>query len=72
VKDGVAGLRVSQGLLGFSIPMTRAIDRLRRRFRRAVAAAVLNDGTKVQFTPLSSKDRFEPLREGIDLLRNTT
>ena len=43
-------------------------------FCRALAAAVLNDSTKVKFMPLSAKDRFEPLKSGeIDLLsRNTT
>src|SRR3979411_2641621 len=43
-------------------------------FCRAIAAAVLNDPTKVKFTPLSAKDRFEPLKTGdIDVLsRNTT
>src|ERR671934_1957119 len=43
-------------------------------FCRAIAAAIFNDPTKVKFTPLSAKDRFEPLKTGdIDLLsRNTT
>src|SRR5436190_470377 len=76
VKDrGSLLCGVSQGLLGFSNPDDKGnwtgfdVD-----FCRAVAAAVLNDATKVKFTPLSSKDRFEPLKTGdIDLLsRNTT
>jgi general L-amino acid transport system substrate-binding protein len=76
VKDrGSLLCGVSQGLLGFSNPDDKGnwtgfdVD-----FCRAVAAAVLNDSTKVKFTPLSSKDRFEPLKSGdIDLLsRNTT
>src|SRR4030081_4162583 len=66
---------VSQGLPGFSNPDDKGnwtgfdVD-----FCRAIAAAVLNDGSKVKFTPLSAKDRFEPLKTGdIDLLsRNTT
>src|SRR6185369_6348380 len=43
-------------------------------FCRAIAAAIFNDPSKVKFTPLSAKDRFEPLKTGdIDLLsRNTT
>ena len=41
---------------------------------RAVAAAVLNDPTKVKFVPLSAKDRFTALQSGeVDVLvRNTT
>ena len=43
-------------------------------FCRAVAAAVLGDAGKVEFTPLSTKDRLNALAQGkIDLLaRNTT
>lgn len=43
-------------------------------FCRAIAAAVLNDPTKVKFVPLSAKDRFTALQSGdVDLLaRNTT
>jgi general L-amino acid transport system substrate-binding protein len=76
VKDrGSLICGVSQGLPGFSNPDDKGnwtgfdVD-----FCRAIAAAVLNDGTKVKFTPLSAKDRFEPLKTGdIDLLsRNTT
>ena len=41
---------------------------------RAIAAAIFNDPTKVQFRPLSAKDRFTALQSGeIDaLVRNTT
>jgi len=76
VKDrGSLICGVSQGLLGFSNPDDKGnwtgfdVD-----FCRAVAAAVLNDAGKTKFTPLSAKDRFEPLKTGdIDLLsRNTT
>ena len=76
VKDrGSLICGVSQGLPGFSSPDDKGnwtgfdVD-----FCRALAAAVLNDATKVKFTPLSSKERFEPLKRGdIDLLsRNTT
>jgi general L-amino acid transport system substrate-binding protein len=76
VKDrGSLVCGVSQGLPGFSNPDDKGnwtgfdVD-----FCRAIAAAVLNDATKVKFTPLSAKDRFEPLKTGeIDVLsRNTT
>src|SRR5947209_1590602 len=76
VKDrGVLACGVSQGLPGFSNPDDKGnwtgfdVD-----FCRALAAAILNDPVKVKFTPLSAKDRFEPLKTGeIDVLsRNTT
>jgi len=76
VKDrGSLICGVSQGLPGFSNPDDKGnwtgfdVD-----FCRAIAAALLNDAGKVKFTPLSAKDRFEPLKTGdIDLLsRNTT
>src|SRR5262250_716103 len=76
VKDrGALVCGVSQGLSGFSNPDDKGnwtgfdVD-----FCRALAAAILNDSTKVKFTPLSAKDRFEPLKTGdIDVLsRNTT
>ena len=76
VKDrGALLCGVTQGIAGFSNPDDKGnwtgfdVD-----FCRAIAAAVLNDSTKVKFTPLSSKDRFEPLKTGgIDVLsRNTT
>ena len=43
-------------------------------FCRAIAAAVLNDASKVKFVPLSTKDRFTALQSGeVDVLaRNTT
>lgn len=43
-------------------------------FCRAVAAAVLGDGSAVEFVPLDAQERFEKLRSGaIDVLaRNTT
>jgi general L-amino acid transport system substrate-binding protein len=66
---------VSQGLPGFSSPDDKGNwTGLDVDFCRAIAAAIFNDPTKVKFTPLSAKDRFEPLRSGeIDVLsRNTT
>jgi general L-amino acid transport system substrate-binding protein len=76
VKDrGSLICGVSQGLPGFSNPDDKGnwtgfdVD-----FCRAIAAAVLGDASKVKYTPLSAKDRFEPLKSGaIDVLsRNTT
>lgn len=66
---------VSQGLPGFSAPDDKGnwagldVD-----VCRAIAAAVLNDPTKVRFVPLSAKDRFTALQSGeIDVLsRNST
>jgi general L-amino acid transport system substrate-binding protein len=66
---------VSQGLPGFSNPDDKGNwTGLDVDFCRALAAAIFNDPTKVKYTPLSSKDRFEPLRSGeVDLLsRNTS
>jgi len=66
---------VSQGLPGFSSPDDKGNwTGLDVDFCRAIAAAIFNDPTKVKFTPLSAKDRFEPLKSSeIDLLsRNTT
>jgi general L-amino acid transport system substrate-binding protein len=66
---------VSQGLPGFSSPDDKGNwTGLDVDFCRAIAAAVFDDPNKVKFTPLSAKDRFEPLKSGeIDILsRNTT
>lgn len=66
---------VSQGLPGFSNPDDKGNwTGLDVDFCRAIAAAIFNDPTKVKFSPLSAKDRFEPLRSSeIDVLsRNTT
>jgi general L-amino acid transport system substrate-binding protein len=76
VKDrGALVCGVSQGLAGFSNPDDKGNwTGLDVDICRAIAAAVLNDASKVKFTPLSAKDRFEPLKTGdIDVLsRNTT
>src|ERR1700754_4522066 len=76
VKDrGVLICGVSQGLPGFSSPDDKGVwTGFDVDFCRALAAAIFNDPTKVRFTPLTARDRFEPLKTGqIDLLsRNTT
>lgn len=66
---------VTSGLPGFSQPDDKGnwtgidVDTC-----RAVAAAIFGDATKVQFTPLTAKERFTALQSGeIDILsRNTT
>ena len=76
VQDrGILSCGVTQGLPGFSAPDDKGnwagldVD-----ICRAIAAAVLNDPTKIKFVPLSAKDRFTALQSGeIDVLsRNTT
>src|SRR4030088_1581928 len=76
VKDrGMLSCGVSQGLAGFSAPDDKGNwTGLDVDLCRAIAAAIFNDPTKVKYTPLSAKDRLEPLKSGeIDVLsRNTT
>jgi general L-amino acid transport system substrate-binding protein len=76
VKDrGALNCGVSQGLYGFSIADDKGnwtgfdVD-----FCRAVAAAIFNDPSKVNFVPLSTGDRFKALQSGaVDVLsRNST
>lgn len=74
-KRGSLKCGVSQGLAGFSAPdkggQWQGID---VDLCRAVAAATLGDAKKVQYRPLSAKERLTALQSGeIDLLsRNTT
>jgi general L-amino acid transport system substrate-binding protein len=66
---------VTQGLGGFSLPDDKGNwTGLDVDYCRAIAATIFNDPSKVKFTPLSTKDRFEALKSGeIDLLaRNST
>src|SRR6267142_111742 len=76
VKDrGSLACGVSQGLPGFSSPDDKgAWTGFDVDFCRALAAAIFNDPTKVKYSPLSARDRFEPLKSGqIDVLaRNAT
>src|SRR5262245_34754607 len=76
VKErGALNCGVSHGIFGFSAADEKgAWSGFDVDFCRAVAAAIFNDASKVKFTPLSAKDRFEPLKTGdIDVLsRNTT
>ena len=74
-KRGHLQCGVTTGLPGFSQPDDKGnwtgldVDTC-----RAVAAAIFGDGGKVQFTPLTAKERFTALQSGeIDVLaRNTT
>jgi general L-amino acid transport system substrate-binding protein len=66
---------VSTGLTGFSAPDANGVwGGFDVAVCRAVAAAVLNDPTKVSFVPLTSQTRFTALAAGeIDMLsRNST
>ncbi len=74
-KAGALKCGVSQGLPGFSNPDNKGkwtgidVD-----YCKALAAAILGDGNKVKYVPLSAKVRFTALQSGeIDVLsRNTT
>jgi len=66
---------VNTGLLGFSARTESGVwSGLDVDFCRALAAAVLGDGDKVEFVPLETNERFDVLKEGrIDVLaRNAT
>ncbi|WPB54929.1 amino acid ABC transporter substrate-binding protein [Xylophilus sp. GOD-11R] len=66
---------VTTGLAGFSAPDGKGHwSGLDADTCRAVAAAVLGDGDKVEFVPLNSQQRFAALQAGeVDILaRNTT
>ena len=76
VKDrGMLNCGANGTLAGFGLPDAQGKwTGLDVDFCRAIAAAVLNDGDKVKFVPLSAKDRFTALQSGeVDVLaRNTT
>ncbi|MBM3487208.1 MAG: amino acid ABC transporter substrate-binding protein [Alphaproteobacteria bacterium] len=74
-QRGMLHCGVSEGLPGFSNPDDKGNWKgLDVEFCRAVAAAIIGDASKVRFTPLSARQRFEVLRaRDIDILsRNTT
>jgi general L-amino acid transport system substrate-binding protein len=76
VKDrGMLNCGANGTLAGFGLPDAQGNwTGLDVDFCRAIAAAVLNDASKVKFVPLSTKDRFTALQSGeVDVLaRNTT
>ena len=72
---GVVHCGVNTGLVGFSQPDAQGVWRgLDADVCRAVAAAVLGDGSKVKFFPYNAQQRFPALQSGeVDVLsRNTT
>jgi general L-amino acid transport system substrate-binding protein len=74
-EKGSVQCGVSQGLPGFSNKDEKGNwTGLDVDFCRAVSAAIFGDPAKVDFTPLSAKERFTALQSGeIDVLsRNTT
>ncbi|MCC2688965.1 MAG: amino acid transporter substrate-bindnig protein [Rhizobiaceae bacterium] len=72
---GVLRCAVNTGLAGFAAPNDKGefagfdVD-----YCKAVAAAIFNDPSKVEYTPTTAKDRFEVLANGtVDMVaRNTT
>ncbi|MES2184243.1 MAG: amino acid ABC transporter substrate-binding protein [Pseudomonadota bacterium] len=74
-QRGAVKCGVTSGVPGFSAPDTQGrwsgldVDSC-----RAIAAAVLGDGNKVEFVPLNAQQRFSALQAGeVDILaRNTT
>jgi len=76
VKDrGMLNCGANGTLAGFGLPDAQGNwTGLDVDFCLAIAAAVLNDATKVKFVPLSTKDRCTALQSGeVDVLaRNTT
>ena len=71
---GVLKCGVSTGALGLSAPDDKGrwqgID---VEICRSVAAAIFGDGSKVKFTPLTTKNRFTALQSGeIDVLSRST
>ncbi len=66
---------VSGNVAGLALPNSKGVmEGLDADGCRAVAAAILGDGNKVRFVPLTTENRFTALQSGeIDLLvRNTT
>jgi len=75
ISDDVLQCGVNTGLAGFAAPDESGNwGGFDVAFCRAVAAAVLGDAEKVQFTPLTGETRFTALASGeVDVLsRNTT
>lgn len=73
-QRGAVACGASQGVVGFSAPDDKGrwagfdVD-----FCRGLAAAILGDGEKVVFKPLSAKERLTAVQSGeVDLLSRTT
>lgn len=73
-RRGALNCGVHQGLVGFSYTDNRGEWRgFDVSFCRALAAAVLGDGDRVRFVPLSNRQRFAALRDRrVDVLWRTT
>jgi general L-amino acid transport system substrate-binding protein len=74
-QRGTLSCGVNIGLAGFSAPDDKGNwTGLDVDYCRAIAAAVLGDGSKVKFVPTTAKERFTALQSGeVDVLvRNTT
>src|SRR4029077_21135879 len=74
-KNGYLRCGVGEGLIGFSAPDAKGNSTgIDCELCGAVAAASVNDPSKVRFTPTSAKIRFTALQAGdFDILaRNTT
>lgn len=73
-KNGVIKCGVVQSLPGFAAPDDNNVWRgLDADYCRGLAAAIFADGSKVEYVPLSSKQRFTALQSGeIDVLARVT
>jgi general L-amino acid transport system substrate-binding protein len=74
-SKGMLTCGVSTGVAGFSLPDSKGVMQgIDADTCRAIAAAVLGDGSKVKFVPTTSQNRFTALQSGeIDVLvRETT
>ena len=73
-KRGKLVCGVHPGLPGFGLQDNAQWVGFDVDFCRALAAAIFNDPTKIDFVPLTAKDRFTALQSGeVDILsRNTT
>ena len=72
---GVLKCAVNTGLAGFAAPNDKGeFSGFDVDYCKALAAAIFNDPSKVEYTPTSAKDRFEVLaNKSVDVLvRNTT
>lgn len=73
-KNGVIKCGVVQSLPGFAAPDdNNEWQGLDAAYCRGLAAAIFGDGSKVEYVPLSSKQRFTALQSGeIDVLARVT
>ena len=65
---------VTTGVAGFSLPDSKGVEQgIDADMCRALAAAILGDGDKVRFVPLTTTNRFTALQSGeIDVLNRET